>query len=47
LANGYKEGGIGLQNVKRRLDLTYPQRYQLDLRDDGKTYEAHLKINLQ
>jgi two-component system, LytTR family, sensor kinase len=46
-ANGYKEGGIGLQNVQRRLDLTYPGAYQLDLRDDGKTYEAHLKINLQ
>lgn len=46
-ANGYKEGGIGLRNVQRRLDLTYPERYELDLRDNGKTYEAHLKINLQ
>ncbi len=46
-ANGHKAGGIGLQNVQRRLDITYPERYQLDLVDDGKTYEAHLKINLQ
>ncbi len=40
-------GGIGLKNVQRRLDLTYPERYQLNLNDDGKIYKAHLKINLQ
>jgi len=40
-------GGIGLKNVQRRLDLTYPGRYQLDLDDDGNIYKAHLKINLQ
>ncbi len=40
-------GGIGLKNVQRRLDLTYPNRHQLDLKDDGEVYEANLKINLQ
>jgi sensor histidine kinase YesM len=39
-------GGIGLQNVKRRLDLTYPDRYKLDIVEDGKIYKTHLKINL-
>lgn len=40
-------GGIGLQNVQRRLDLTYPDRYELDLKEEGGVYNAHLKINLQ
>ena len=39
-------GGIGLQNVKRRLDLTYPDRYKLDIVEDGKVYKTRLKINL-
>jgi sensor histidine kinase YesM len=45
LPNG--TGGIGLKNVKRRLDLTYPDRHQLDLEEDGRVYKAHLKINLK
>lgn len=40
-------GGIGLKNVRRRLDLTYPGRHQLSLDDDGKTYRAQLNIQLE
>lgn len=40
-------GGIGVKNVRRRLDLTYPNRHELTLDDDGVTFKAHLKINLQ
>ncbi len=40
-------GGIGLKNVQRRLDLTYPDHYELDLKDDGELYKANLKIQLQ
>lgn len=40
------EGGIGLVNVQRRLDLVYPKRHQLELEDDGKVYRADLKIEL-
>lgn len=42
-----KTGGIGLKNVRRRLDLTYPGRHQLSLNDDGKTYKAQLNIKLE
>ncbi len=40
-------GGIGLKNVQRRLDLTYPGRHELTLEDDGITYKSHLKITLK
>lgn len=37
-------GGIGLSNVKRRLELIYPGAHTLDINDSGKTYEVWLKI---
>ena len=45
--NGKKKvGGIGLKNVRRRLDLVYPERHQLDISDDGKYFKTDLKIDL-
>ncbi len=41
-----KTGGIGLQNVKRRLELIYPERFQLDLKEEGKEYLLNLKLDL-
>lgn len=40
-------GGVGLQNVRRRLELIYPKRYQLDIREDGEHYsvDLHLQLN--
>lgn len=40
------EGGIGLVNVQRRLDLVYPKKHKLELFDDGNVYRADLKIEL-
>lgn len=40
-------GGIGLKNVKRRLELTYSNRHELDIQNDGKIYAANLKIQLK
>lgn len=40
-------GGIGLQNVKRRLDLLYQQQYQLRLQQDDTQFEVHLQLQLQ
>ena len=37
-------GGIGQQNVKRRLELLYPERHSLDIRDMGKKYVVLLRI---
>jgi LytS/YehU family sensor histidine kinase len=40
------EGGLGLKNIKQRLDLIYGSRYKLDLNDSEKTYEVYLSIPL-
>lgn len=39
-------GGIGLINVKRRLDLLYPGRYKLDIIDGEETYTCELTLDL-
>lgn len=40
------EGGIGLQNVKRRLDLLYPGKYKLDIKDTQDIYTCELSLVL-
>jgi two-component system, LytTR family, sensor kinase len=44
-----KSSGIGLANTKRRLDLLYPDNFQLDIREDQRenTFDVHLTLNLQ
>lgn len=42
--DNYFQGGIGLVNVKRRLELIYPKRYQLDIHETEDTYVVNLKI---
>ncbi|MFD2863247.1 sensor histidine kinase [Mucilaginibacter antarcticus] len=39
-------GGIGLSNVKRRLDLLYPGKYNLQIRDEIDTYTCELSLVL-
>jgi LytS/YehU family sensor histidine kinase len=41
-----KGPGVGIENVKRRLDLNYPERYFLKITDEDSIYEVCLKINL-
>ncbi|MDN3644012.1 histidine kinase [Lutimonas halocynthiae] len=38
--------GIGLTNLKRRLELTYPNKYELKITTENKVYVADLKIKL-
>ena len=42
-----KSGGVGLQNARKRLDLIYADRYQLDITQDDQTYSVLLTIPLQ
>lgn len=37
--------GIGLQNIRKRLDLLYPDKYAMDIFKDDKIYKINLKID--
>lgn len=39
--------GIGLENVKKRLGILYPNAYQLDIKVQNSTYGVALTIDLQ
>ena len=38
--------GLGLENVKRRLELLYPDRHQLVISEDDKSYNVELDIQI-
>lgn len=39
-------GGIGLANVKKRLDLIYGKRHDLQIANDDNVFSVHLRIDL-
>lgn len=39
-------GGIGLQNVKRRLDLIYPAKHRLTISTEGLHFGVYLEVEL-
>lgn len=39
-------GGIGLANVKRRLELLYPGNHELTISHSGGVYAVHLKLRI-
>lgn len=39
-------GGIGLQNVKRRLSLLYPEKHELKIDSTEESYNVHLNLQL-
>jgi hypothetical protein len=41
-----KPGGIGLVNIRKRLDLYYPDKYQLTINEINNQYIAEVIINL-
>lgn len=38
--------GIGIENSRMRLKMTYPDKFSLDLKEIENRFETHLKINL-
>lgn len=39
-----RQGGVGLANVKRRLDLIYGDRYSLEIKDSDEVYHVMLRL---
>ena len=39
-------GGIGIENTKKRLQLLYPNQYELEINNADNKFEVRLKINL-
>ena len=39
-------GGIGLKNVKKRLELLYPDSHSLDIRENEMSYDVVMKVAL-
>ena len=42
-----KSGGIGLVNVRRRLNLIYDDQYKLDIKNEPNSYRVALNLNLK
>ncbi len=43
----HKKGGIGLANIKKRLELYYPERSKLTLTNKGHQFMAELTLKLK
>lgn len=41
-----KNSGIGINNVKRRLELLYPNQHQLEISQNGQQYQVKLTLQL-
>lgn len=41
-----KKGGVGLANARRRLDLLFPNLYDLEIKENDKEYDVQLEIPL-
>ncbi len=46
MPQGNEKSGIGLQNVQRRLELSYPGQYSLDVTENAEQYRVQLKLTL-
>ena len=42
-----QNSGIGIKNIKRRLDLLYPGKYKFEISESDDIFSTHLEINLK
>ncbi len=43
-SSSFEKGGLGIQNAKRRLELLYSDKYQLDINQSSDVYKVTLKL---
>ena len=41
-----ENSGIGLKNLRRRLDLLYPESYKMNINSDHQKFEVKLILNI-
>ncbi|EOZ98661.1 putative two-component system sensor protein [Indibacter alkaliphilus LW1] len=41
-----RPGGLGLKNIKRRLEILYPKNYTLTIKEEKDTFEVWLTLNI-
>ncbi len=44
-SNHKKSGGIGLENIKQRLELLYPDKHSFEIEDNEHSFSVKLQIN--
>lgn len=44
--NAEESSGLGLDNIKKRLDILYPRKYSLEFGQTGSVFRVNLKINI-
>ena len=42
----FRTTGIWLQNLKRRLELLYPQRHRLEIQDEAEAFKVKLEVDI-
>ena len=45
-SNAAETGGIGLQNVKKRLEILYEKNYKLDIKKETGNFSIQLELSL-
>jgi two-component system, LytTR family, sensor kinase len=45
-ANGHDAGGIGLKNIRKRLELLYPNAHQLSMKEENGQFALTLQLRL-
>jgi len=42
-----RSSGVGLENIRKRLELAYPNRYSLKIDEDSSSFRVKLQINIE
>ncbi|MDR0547499.1 MAG: sensor histidine kinase [Dysgonamonadaceae bacterium] len=43
--DNFRSSGVGLENIRKRLELAYPDRYSLEINEDSSAFHVKLQIN--